>query len=1117
MIRLLRPVLILLALLTLSGGAALAQFSSGIAGIVHDTSGAVLANAKVTVTDSRLGVSKLVYSGQDGYFRIDGIAPSTYTVEIQMTGFETWKQVGLTLQIAEIRTISPELKVGAVSENVEVSATTAQVDLEKSTTGSIISNETVETTPLTGQNVYGLAALTPGMTGGGVVTSGQDNYTNEYAINLNASGLRQEQNGFQIDDAYTNTPSRGGATSISPNPEVVQSVDVRTNDFDAQKGRNGGATIDVYTKSGSNNFHGNADYYFTNNDLTALTHFENTVPPFSRKEFSVTMGGPVVKQKLFWFGAYDVLRSSSASAYTHTVETQDFFNWVQSNLPNTVGAQVLKAAPPQSYPTAGLETVSQYETSTPGYFAPPAGIPANLNIIGVGNVAFTTPKNGYQWNARVDAYIRNSDRLYVDLMRTNVTSSQNGGRPGMDGGVTYWSDFANINWTHTFNSHLFNQAGASVIRPYGANEPFANDGIPYINVNNLDGFGTWAPGNYQQTTYGWHDVMSATVKTHTLKFGADFFNIREVDHQDGAFDRPTYNFNNLLDFVQDEPTSESATHVNLLTHQEAPYDREYRALYEGYFLQDDWKLAPRFTLNLGVRYDTMINFFEILSPRLTNFVLGTGSTLNAQIAGGSAVLASSSKLLNHNIGGFTPRIGFSWDVFGNGKTALRGGFGMFEDQPPYLHTTDITSGNLPNFYSPSISVYSGQPTPTFQLCSHSVGWDEPCPVVNTSNATIGSNGQLLINGVVQRAGMGGYSPNTKMTQVIEWSLSLQHQLRENLIVEANYSASAAHHLESYDPDINRFAGDKIVNNGQQMRLSPYFGGIAYAFTNGNSIGHYGSLMATRTYKHGFALRGIYTFAKTLDTMSNAQSLTEGTFATNSYNDNVIETQNFNFQRGRSDFDIHQQFTADGTWDVPKNYHSALLRNVLGGWQFGAKFIGQTGIPFTVYTSAPFVPICSGGATLVNGGCPSGSTIVGDAGGDYNADGTNYDVPNVPSFGRHLSGRSKSQFLNGIFGSPKGGAAAAQFPTPALGQEGNLGRNTYDQPGYKDMDFTFEKYFGVPWFFGERMKIEVKGEVFNLFNRSNLWQVNGDLSQSTFGQVTNQLPARSFQLHLRASF
>jgi hypothetical protein len=1109
-------------LATLGGFPAFAQFSSGIEGIVHDSTGAVVARAQVTITNTRLGVSNTVLSNDSGYFRIDGLPASTFDIKIQAAGFETWKQSGLALQIAEIHTLTPDLNVGAVSTNVEVSATAAQVDLETPATGAEISSVTVENTPLTGQNVYSLASLTPGMTGGGIVAGGQDNFTNEYAINLNAAGLRQEQNGYEIDDAYTNTPSRAGATSISPNPEIVQSVNVLVNNFDAQKGRNGGATIDVYTKSGSNQFHGTIDDYFTNNDLSATTHFSgSTLPTSSRKEFSAAGGGPVWRNKLFLFGAYNVLRSSVASAYTQTVETSDFVSWATANLPNNIATQILTAAPPQNNPTNGLETVSAYETATPGYFAPPAGIPADLNIIGVGNVSFSSPKNGNQWSVRGDAYIRKNDRLYVDVLRTNVTGEQLAGRPAMDGPTTQTSDFVNLNWSHTFNSHLINQAGANVIRPYGANQAFNNDYIPYVNVTNLAGFGTWAPGNFFQTTWGWHDVMTATVKTHTLKFGADFYNIREVDHQDGAFDRPTFNFQNILDFIQDEATSSSGPAVNLLTHQEAPYDRIYRGFYEGYYLQDDWKVTPKLTLNLGVRSDTMVNFASFYSPHLTNFVLGSGATTNAQIAAGSAILASSPKVLDHNIGGFTPRVGFSWDVFGKGKTAVRGGFGMFADQPPYLHITDITSGNLPNFYTPSDNVRSGT-TPNFQLCSKSVGWDEACPIADTSNATIGSSGQLLINGVVQRAGMGGYDPKMKMTQVVAYSLSVQQQLQNNLIVELNYSGTESHHLESFDPDVNRFAGDLIQNNGTQNRLNPYFGGINYAYTGTNSTGNYGTLMATRTYSRGFALQGLYTYGKSLDTMSNAQTLTGGAFATNSFSDNVVETQNFPFQRGRSDFDIHQQFQIAGTWDVPHNYSTAVARNVLGGWEFGGKFIGQTGIPFTVYNGASFIPACSGGVAAVGSSCPGGSTIVGYAAnsGDYNADGTTYDLPMVPTFGRHLSGQSKGNFLNGIFGSPAGGAAAAKFAQPAFsptGAEGNLGRNTYDQPGYKDMDFTFEKNFNVPWFFSEKMKIEAKGEVFNLFNRSNLWQVDGGLTDSSFGKVTNQLPARYFQLHLRASF
>ena len=568
----------------------------------------------------------------------------------------------------------------------------------------------------------------------------------------------------------------------------------------------------------------------------------------------------------------------------------------------------------------------------------------------------------------------------------------------------------------------------------------------------------------------------------------------EADAQDGAFDRPTYNFNNLLDFVQDEATSETATPVNLGNHQEAPYQRRYRALYTGIYLQDDWKLKPRLTVNAGLRYDSMANFFSIYSPTLTNFVFGTGSNLDQQIANGIAKLANGHQVLDHSPWGINPRLGFAWDVFGKGRTAVRGGFGLFADQPPYLHSTDITAGNLPNYFKPNLNVQSGT-TPVFQLCSAPSGFTEACPVVDTSNVTLNSSGGLVNNGVLQRATLGGISPNYSLTQVLDWTLSIQQELPGNIAMEVNYSASAAHHLPIYQ-DINRFDGDLIVHNGSLQRLNPNFADIEYGTSNGNSIGDFGSALVQRRMNHGLALRGIYTYGKTLDVYSNAQSLDAGSITATT---NIIRSQDFRAQRGRADFDIRQQFSADGTWTLPNHYNSMLARNTLGGWQLGGVWILQTGLPFTVYTSASFNPVYD-----------STGKLIGNTGGDYNGDGYDYDVPNVPSFGSHLSGKHKQDFLNGLF-------TASQFPTPALGNEGSLGRNTYDQPGYNDVDFTFEKAFSTPWFFGEKMRIEAKGEVADLFNRSNLTGISSDLSSGSFGKATNQLSPRRFQLHLRASF
>ena len=1068
-------------------GLAVAQFSSGIEGTVHDSSGAVVPGAQVTVTDTRLGVSKTATTNDAGYFRIDSIAASTYTIKMVAAGFDLYQESDLALQVGELRTLSPVLKVGSTATQVTVSASQASLNLSAATTGSVISQETVSVTPLVGQNVYSLASLTPGITGS-AVNSG-DNYTNEYAININAAGLRQEENGYQIDGAYTDTPSRAGGTSISPNPEIVQSIDIRTNNFDAGKGRNGGATVDVFTKSGSNNFHGTGDYYFLNDSLQSRTEFEPTVPAFTRQEMGITVGGPIIRNKLFFFGAIDVLRSSTTSASAYTVETQAFDQWVATNLPNTVAAQVLKAAPPLSFPTSNILTASQV---TGSYYATPANLPPSLPTVGTANISYSVPKNGYQWSARGDEYLGENDRIYAELMRTHVSQVNATPRPALNTAFLSSSDFANADWTHTFSPRLLNELGANMIRPFGADAPTATMAIPFVNVTGLEGFSNWGPGNFTQTTVGWRDVLTATVKTHTLKFGAQQDNVREADTQSGAFDRPTYNFNSILDFVQDEATSENGTPVSLLNHLEAPYNRRYRALVSGVFFQDDWKASPRLTVNAGLRYDTMANFFSVLSPQLTNFTFGAGNSYNAQIAAGTTGLQPSSHVLNHSIWDITPRVGFSYDVFGTGRTAVRGGFGVFADQPPYIHITDITAGNLPNYYTPSISVYQGQPTPNFQLCSAPSGFTEACPVVNTSNVVLNASGGIT----GQRASLGGYSPTYKFTQVLQWSFSIQHQLSNTLIMELNYSASSAHHLPVFNQDINRFAGDLVVNKGVLTRLNPNFGAITYGTSDGNSVGHYGSATLTKLISHGFNIRGIYTFGKALDTFSNSGSLDSGSITTSTQ---FIRNGDLNSQFGRADYDIRQQFSADGTWTLPNHFTNVIEKNVLGGWQLGGLWTLQTGLPFTVYTSAAFNPVYN-----------SAGQVTGNTGGDYNADGSNYDVPNIPSFGPHLSGQSRSKFLRGIF-------TASSFPVPALGTEGNLGRNTYDQPGYNNFNFTVSKLFSTPWFGGDRLHFEAKGEAFNLFNRANLNGVNSDLSSGLFGTSSNQLPARNIQLHLRANF
>jgi hypothetical protein len=1061
--------------LALGSPSAHAQYSSGVDGTVQDSSGSIVAGATIQLTDLNLGVTKTAKSNSAGYFRIDSIAAGAYRVEITATSFESWVETGLTLQVGEIRTIAPVLQLGAVNTTVTVSAAQAALDLTSASTDAVVTRDTVTQTPLVGQNVYGLAALAPGITGPGL-TSGS-NFANQYGIQVNAAGQRQESNSFMIDGAFVDTPSLGGEASVSPNPEIVDSLQINTNEFDASKGRTSGANVVLFTKSGTNDIHGTGDYFFLNQTLTSRTEFETTVPGFTRQEGGFSLGGPIIKNKLFAFGALDVLRSGSAASGADAVVTQDFANYVQANFPNSVAAQVFKAAPPQFYPTTNILTVGQVEAQNPGYYPAPI-IPASLPAVGTIDQQYTVPANGYQWSFRIDDYLGQRDRLYGTALRTVFNTSGISVYPNENDASGTFTTFVNIGWTHTFSLHLLNETGLSYVRPSSTllTPPMPAGGLPDITITGVTGFGPTA-GIWAQNTIGWREILTKTIKSHELKMGGYLENIRE---NDTIPFRSSYTFNNLLDFVQDKPTSESGAPIDLTTLQGVTPLENYRQPYTGIFIQDDWKAKSNLTINLGLRYDAQGHLAQFLNPPLSLFNFGPGSTRDEQIADGVVAPppSGSKNALDHNVWAFSPRAGFSWDVFKNGRTAVRGGFGLFSDRMPYRNFTGLVEANLPLSYTPSLSVYSGNPTPNFSLCTAGPGYNVTCPLVIPSSIVLNPSGGI----VGERGNIGGFSPNSKMGQIENWTLSIQQQLNSNLTFELNYSGLASHHLP-VTTDINRFSDDLIVNHGVLTRLNPNFGSITYQTTDGNSSGNYGSAMLTRRMSHGLSLRGIYTWGKVLDVYSTAGTL-QGACACATTN--IIQADNFAAQRGRADFDVRQQFSADGVWTLPSPWSSGWKRDTLGGWRLGGVVILSTGLPMTVYTGAAF---------------PTG---------DFNADGYDYDVPNTPAFGNHLSGQSRQKFLTGLF-------PASAFPNPPLGQEGDLGRNTYDQPGYSNVNLNAAKLIYVPWFHSEKGNIELRGEIFNLFNHPNLTNVDSDLTDIEFGRATSQLPAREIQGHVRFQF
>jgi hypothetical protein len=318
-------------------------------------------------------------------------------------------------------------------------------------------------------------------------------------------------------------------------------------------------------------------------------------------------------------------------------------------------------------------------------------------------------------------------------------------------------------------------------------------------------------------------------------------------------------------------------------------------------------------------------------------------------------------------------------------------------------------------------------------------------------------------------------------------LSIQKDLGRNFAVEADYNGSSSSHV-FIQTDVNRFPGDLIMNKGQQTRLNSNFGPIIFGRTIGTADGHYGSFMVTKRMSHSWEVRGIYTLGKATDEMSSNDNGTANGEA-------IFNPLDVPAQHGLADFDVSKRFTADSIVKVPDLFKSGLGNAVLGGWRMSNIIVLQSGIPFTVYTSAAFNPILDSGGNVI--GLKPGS-------GDFNADGYNYDVPNKPASGTVATGK-RSDFLKGI-------APVSAFPIPALGLEGNGGRNTYIGPGLANVNSQFAKEFHI-----ERFAVEVRADFFNIFNRVNLTNPVSDLSSGQFGQSTSQSLPRSEQLGVHFSF
>ncbi len=1073
-----------------------AQYTSVLEGSVIDQSGAPIPGAKIGVINEATNVRYGGVSTETGAFRVAALPAGTYRLEVQAGGFRTRIQSGVLLEPNQVRTVNPALELGTLTTAVEVVAAANAIETAKSQAAATIETREVTEAPLFGRNVYtGLVALAPLITGngehtGGTATFSVDNYGTEISPNINAAGQRLETNEYHLDGSLITLVSMGGVVVIDPAPDTVEELKVTASDFSADRARFSGALIQVFSRSGTNRIHGTLSEFHTNNDLTSRRVFESSIPVFRRNEFGGTIGGPIRKDRTFFFGSISVLRGSRSDTLVSTVESQQFLQFLQNNFPNKIATTVLAQAPPQVYPTADILTVGQLKANPniPSFFPAP-NIPDDLPIQGTAVVERVPPRNGLQWHFRVDHNFGGGrDRVFYSMWRNTANDEFPDPRPIQRIFTKEHGIQGKVNWVHSFSPTLMNEASMSALKTYGL-FGIRKPELPQAYVGGISGPGTWGPGAWGNPDFSWHEVLSWMHRSHNLRVGMDVDRQKDFDDFTELHNRATWVFGNLLDFAQDLPYFQSGPTIDTSTGQAATdVVMRQRIFYMAPFIQDDWKITPRLTLNLGLRFDYFGHLASILNDRIPigKFTPGQGNTFSERVANGFMALRGGDKGYQTvgSVAGFAPRIGFGWDIFGNGTTALRGGYGIYYNRlPNEAYRADEAP---PRWVDPAISIFDLTP-PVFSYALGPIFQAPPSfhPVINPRGGIVGL-----------RVSAQGLEPFLDPPLTDSWMVSLQRTLGHDFLIEADYAGTHSSHLYTFYSDVNRFAGDLVKNKGTLTRLNPFFGGISFGRANGTADSHYGSIMINKRYSRSFSLRGIFTFGKATDDNSS--------FCTNAFSGcgTVLDVENLTRQHGRSDFSIGKRLSLDSVAELPVPWKTGLASKLLGGWRMSTIVLLQSGLPFNVICSASFSPVYQ----VPND--PS-TPLVGNSGCDYNADGYNWDFPNQPAFGNSISA-SRSKFLSGLF-------KVSDFSVPALGQEGNLGRNTFAGPGLANVNVNFAKATKVPWFTREGATLEIRAEVFNLFNRVNLGLPVSDLSSGLFGHSTSQDLPRATQFGIHLSF
>jgi hypothetical protein len=1052
--------------------------TASLSGTVTDPTGAVVPGAKVTATEIGTGEATTALTNGTGFYAFPNLGPGTYRLQVAKTGFQTFIQHGIVLQVDRATTVSIMLKVGTSTQSVNVTGQGSQVNLRSPTQSYEVTAQMAEQLPLNGRDILQLMTLAPDVNETSTLRFAQSATRPEAETFISASGGQGNTTAFYLDgglngDPYTNVPN------IYPDPDAIQEFSYESNDYNAKFGGSGGGVMNAVTRGGTNQFHGTLFDFVRNGPLfDARNFFAPTTDLLKWNQFGGTVGGPIQKDKGFFFFSYQGLRERLApSANFAATETEAELNgdW-SSTSTKLVNPSTGLPFPKNQVPTSLYDPIAMKILSL---------VPVASPTTGLAEYGTRSEENDNQYIARVDRNFGEKFRLYGTYLFDGLSepSTETTGNVLTADPNQYWrSQHAALNGIWTLRPNLLANFTASFDRAsdlytgapgfpgwtqLGANIPNLIQGGTKTSLDLSVGgyFGTSWDGLYRvpREEFDYATNWTWITGSHTLEYGAEierYQNTLDADFEsDGSFTvSGALSGNNLLDFMLGKPSA--------FIQAEAEYE-SLRRTAPALYANDTWKATRRLTWSLGVRWEPWVPWVDIIDHQTTlfsptAFAQGAHSGLYSNLPPGLLVpgdpgVPPSGFASDYHL--FDPRVGFALDPTGKGTTSIRGGYGIYHDQvmalvnnrqlsqSPFDVSTDVVfPASLDNPYEGTVDPFPvPRPTP------HSFIFPEPFLAV-------------------------AFYPGAAEPTTQQWNLTVEHQLPAATLLRVSYEGSGSYHLFGdiegdagvYDPALSFTQNEEDIQ--QRRPLGQYFTNLELQKTIGTS--NYNALVvsAEKRATHGLSLLGGYRWSKCMDESS------ETGFAQDNYT-----TTNPMFDYGPCDYNVTNQFVLSYEYHLPvTNALGFVGRHVLSGWANTGILTLRDGVPYS---------ILSGEDRSTSGIGNDRADVVGN--------------PNLPS------NRSTAQQLQEWF-NPQA------FSLNALGTFGDTGRDFLTGPGYSDFDFSLIKSFPIQKL-GEVSHLDFRAEFFNGFNLAEFGNPTNTVISPSFGRITTAQNPRIIQLALKLYF